>query len=189
MKREKPSKKPPRDLSRDARALQKAAKHLPAARQEAQRLQGEADVALAEAEALKLQARVEDLTVWKMEKVKRDPEGLQDLQLLDGLLARGRQDAQCASGECREDGCRGGQAEGQGDEGGGAGLVIEVFENLVSVIQKMVSSSRIFAPRPTASSTAARSFMRNILSFAVSLKATEFFRICAYLADLGSWTT
>jgi len=64
-----------RDLSRDARALQKAAKHLPAARQEAQRLQGEADLALAEAEALKLQARVEDLTVWKMEKVKRTRKG------------------------------------------------------------------------------------------------------------------
>ena len=64
-----------RDLSSDARALQKAAKHLPAARQEAQRLQDEADVALAEAEALRLQVRLEDLTVWKMEKVKRTWKG------------------------------------------------------------------------------------------------------------------
>ena len=48
-----------------------------------------------------------------------EPEGLQDLQLLDGLLARGRQDAQCAPGKQQEDGCRGGQAEGQGEEGGG----------------------------------------------------------------------
>ena len=33
-----------------------------------------------------------------------EPEGLQDLYLLDGLLARGRQDAQCAPGERQEDG-------------------------------------------------------------------------------------
>jgi hypothetical protein len=37
-----------------------------------------------------------------------------------GPLARGRQDAQCAPGEQQEDGWRGGQAEGQGEEGGGA---------------------------------------------------------------------
>ncbi len=36
-------------------------------------------------------------------------------------LARGRQDAQCAPGKQQEDGWRGGQAEGRGDEGGGAG--------------------------------------------------------------------
>jgi hypothetical protein len=50
--------------------LQKAAR-APAARQEAERLQGEADATLAEAQALKLQARLEDLTVWQMEKVKQ----------------------------------------------------------------------------------------------------------------------
>ena len=43
-----------------------------------------------------------------------------------------------------------------------------------------------FAPKSTASSTAAKSFIRNILSFAVSLKATEFFKIWAY-PDLGSF--
>ena len=64
-----------RDLARDARALQKAAAHLPAALQEAQRLQREADAALAEAQALKLQARLEDLTVWQMEKVKQSRKG------------------------------------------------------------------------------------------------------------------
>jgi hypothetical protein len=47
----------------------------PAARQEAERLQGEADVALAEAQALKLQARLEDLTVWEMKKVKQSRKG------------------------------------------------------------------------------------------------------------------
>jgi hypothetical protein len=36
-------------------------------------------------------------------------------------LARERQDAQYAPGERQEDGWRGGQAEGLGEEGGGAG--------------------------------------------------------------------
>jgi len=64
-----------RDLARDARALQKAAAHLPAALQEAQRLQEGADAALAEANTLKLQARLEDLTVWQMKKVKQSRKG------------------------------------------------------------------------------------------------------------------
>jgi hypothetical protein len=63
-----------RELAGDAKALQKAA-HVPAARREGQRLQGEADAALAEAEALKLQARLEDLTVWQMKKVKQSRMG------------------------------------------------------------------------------------------------------------------
>ena len=67
-------KKTARELARDARALQKAAR-APAARLEAQRLQGEAGKALAEAEALKFQARLEDLNVWQMEKVKQIHKG------------------------------------------------------------------------------------------------------------------
>jgi len=63
-----------RELARDARALKKAAR-APAARQEAQRLQGEAEKALAEAGTLKLQARLEDLTVWQMKKVKQSRKG------------------------------------------------------------------------------------------------------------------
>ena len=54
-------------------------------------------------------------------KGQAEPEGPQDLQLLDGILARGRQDAQCAPGEQQKDGWRGGPPEGQGEEGGGAG--------------------------------------------------------------------
>jgi hypothetical protein len=53
-------------------------------------------------------------------KGQADPQGLQDLQLLDGLLARGRQDAQCAPGKQQEDGCLRSPPEGQCDEGGGA---------------------------------------------------------------------
>jgi hypothetical protein len=62
------------ELARDDKALQKAAR-APAARQEAQRLQGEANASLAEAGALKLQARLEDLNVWQMEKVKQSRKG------------------------------------------------------------------------------------------------------------------
>jgi hypothetical protein len=63
-----------KELAKDARLLEKAA-HAPPARQEAQRLQVEVESALAKAEALKLQARLEDLTVWKMEKVKKSKKG------------------------------------------------------------------------------------------------------------------
>jgi hypothetical protein len=73
--RRKSLQKEARELARDARALQKIAAHAPAAHQEAERLQGEADAALAEAEVLKLQARLEELTVWEMEKVKESKKG------------------------------------------------------------------------------------------------------------------
>lgn len=65
-----------RELARDARALQKAAR-LPTALQEAGRLQEEANAALAEAEGLKLQARLEDLNVWQMKKAKAGKKGTQ----------------------------------------------------------------------------------------------------------------
>jgi hypothetical protein len=45
------------------------------ARREAERLQGEAEKALAEAQALKLHARLEALTVWQMKKVKQSRKG------------------------------------------------------------------------------------------------------------------
>ena len=129
-----------RELARDARALQKAAARAPAARQEAEMLQGKADAALAEAEALKLQARLEDLTVWQMEKVKQSRKGSRPYTYWIGILARRRQDAQCAPGGRQEDGWRGGQAEGQGEEGGGAGdtgpvIGIEPFVPVLPAVQ------------------------------------------------------
>jgi hypothetical protein len=60
---------------RNAKSLQKVAAHLPAACEKAQRLQAEAESALAEAEALRIQARLEDLNVWEMEKVKESKKG------------------------------------------------------------------------------------------------------------------
>jgi hypothetical protein len=57
------------------KSLQNAIPHLPAARKKAQRLQGEAESALAESEAIKLQARLEDLNVWERELVKESKKG------------------------------------------------------------------------------------------------------------------
>ena len=64
-----------REMGREAKALQKAVPHLPAARRETQRLQEGADAALAEAKTLKLQARLEDLHVWEMKMVKQSRKG------------------------------------------------------------------------------------------------------------------
>jgi len=63
-------------LARDARTLQKT-KRAPSVLLEAQRLQEEANTALAEAEDLKLQARLEDLNVWQMKKAKTGKKGTQ----------------------------------------------------------------------------------------------------------------
>jgi hypothetical protein len=65
------------ELARDAKAAMKAARTLPEAREKARELQGEADQALAESEALKPLARLEDLHVWQMEKVKTTKKGSQ----------------------------------------------------------------------------------------------------------------
>jgi hypothetical protein len=63
-----------KELAKNAWFLERAAR-APAARKEAQRLQEEASSAMVQAEALKLQARLEDLTVWQMEKVKTTKKG------------------------------------------------------------------------------------------------------------------
>jgi hypothetical protein len=68
-------KKNAMELSRNAKALQKAVKYLPAVHGEAQQLQAEAEAALVEADALKIQARLEDQTVWEIEKVKQTRKG------------------------------------------------------------------------------------------------------------------
>lgn len=55
---------------------QKAARHLLAARRGTQRLAREEDAALAQIEAMGLQARREDLTVWEMEIGQAEPQGI-----------------------------------------------------------------------------------------------------------------
>ena len=64
-----------RELARNAKAAMKAASVLPEAGHKSHELQEEADRLRAEAEALKDQARLEDLTVWTLEKVKSTKKG------------------------------------------------------------------------------------------------------------------
>ena len=63
------------ELERDARAAMKAAEILPDAREEARRMEGRADELKAEAETFKGAARLEDLTLWQMEKAKTTKKG------------------------------------------------------------------------------------------------------------------
>jgi hypothetical protein len=82
-------------------------------------LQEEADAALAEAEALKLQDRLEDRTMREREKVKQCRKGYKtytQLKRPPGVRAT-RRDA--AGGCAQEDRRRGGKAEDQGSEGEG----------------------------------------------------------------------
>jgi hypothetical protein len=68
-------KREARKLVRDGKAVMTAASVLPEAREKARKLQGEADQALAESEALKPLARLEDLHVWELEKTKATKKG------------------------------------------------------------------------------------------------------------------
>lgn len=108
-----------KELAKDARFLEKAARAPSARTQEAQRLQEET-VRSRRRPKLKLQSRLEDQDcMGEMDKVKQTRKGPKTSHLLDDLLARGQQDAQCAPGKLQEDGCRRSLAEGQKDEGRG----------------------------------------------------------------------
>jgi len=63
------------ELAKQSRAAMKAAVVLPQAGSKARELQEEADRLRAEAEALRDQARLEDLSIWTMEKVKSTKKG------------------------------------------------------------------------------------------------------------------
>ena len=63
------------ELAKDAKVVMKAAKSLPEASKKARELQSDADQALAESEELKPQARLEDLHLWQMEKIKSTKKG------------------------------------------------------------------------------------------------------------------
>jgi len=68
-------KKEAQDLARKAKAARKAAKTLPEASQKANELENQANKLKAESEALKQAARLEDLHIWQMEKVKTTKKG------------------------------------------------------------------------------------------------------------------
>jgi hypothetical protein len=63
------------ELARDAKAAMRASRTLPEARKKARTLEGQADSLMAEAETLKGAARLEDLTLWQMEKAKTTKKG------------------------------------------------------------------------------------------------------------------
>ncbi len=63
------------ELARDAKKVMKAAKTLPEARGKARTLEDRAASLQAEVEALKGAARLEDLSVWVMEKAKTTKKG------------------------------------------------------------------------------------------------------------------
>lgn len=64
-----------KNLARDAKAAKKAAKTLPEASHKARELERQADELKAESEALKEAARLEDLHIWQMDKVKTTKKG------------------------------------------------------------------------------------------------------------------
>jgi hypothetical protein len=68
-------KKEAQELARDAKAAKIAGKTVPEAKEKARELESQADTALAESEALKPVARLEDLHVWQMEKTKTTKKG------------------------------------------------------------------------------------------------------------------
>ena len=63
------------ELARDAKKVMKAAKTLPEARGKARTLEDRAASLQAEVDALKGAARLEDLTLWQMEKAKTTKKG------------------------------------------------------------------------------------------------------------------
>ena len=65
------------ELAKDAKAARKAEKTLPDARKKGHALEGQASSLQAEAEALKGAARLEDLHIWQMDKVKTTKKGSQ----------------------------------------------------------------------------------------------------------------
>ena len=103
-----------RELARDARALQKVAVHPRlAGRRKAARRGGEGPGRGPGPQAPGPAGgpdRVAD------GEGQAEPQGLQDLQLLDDLLTADQRTRNVHLGECQEDGWQG----GQGDEGGGA---------------------------------------------------------------------
>jgi len=64
-----------RELARKAKIMEKAAGIMPIAKDKARKLQAGADKTLAQAEDLTLKARLEDLHVWEMKKVKESKKG------------------------------------------------------------------------------------------------------------------
>lgn len=99
----------------------KAAALLPQAGPKARAQQEEADRLRAEAEALRDRARLEGLSIWVMEKVKRTKKGSRTCYYWMAYLGGGKPYQKCASGELCQYGCGCSPTEGQSHKGRGPG--------------------------------------------------------------------
>jgi hypothetical protein len=90
------------ELVRKAKAAKRTAKTLPEVTDMARELQSKADKAHAEALELKPLARLEDLRVANGDD-QDHKERIQKIHLLDGHMARRRQNPKCPSRELRND--------------------------------------------------------------------------------------
>ena len=105
------------ELATQARAVMKAAGVLPQAGSKARELQEEADRLRAEAGALKDRARLEDLSIWTMEKVKSTKKGSRSYHYWVATWREGSKTRECASGKLCQDGCGTSTAKSQAGEG------------------------------------------------------------------------
>jgi hypothetical protein len=90
------------ELERDASIALKAAEILPDARVKARELTSHAHELKAEAEALKEAARLEDLHIWQMEKVKTTKKGTQSYLYWMGSWREGGKVRHVHLGSCRK---------------------------------------------------------------------------------------
>jgi len=103
------------ELEREARTLQKVKEMSPAARVR----QDEAGRLKAEAEALKTLARLEDLHLWQMEKVKTTKRGSRRYTYWMATWREGGQTRNVHLGSCRKISEEAAMQKARGNEGGG----------------------------------------------------------------------
>jgi hypothetical protein len=89
-------------LARRAKAAMKAAETLPEAGEKARKLKSQADNLKAEAETLKEAARLEDLSVWVMEKVKPTKKGSPSYHYWMATWREGRKVRNVHLGNCEK---------------------------------------------------------------------------------------
>ena len=117
--RAKALKKEAQDLARRAKAQKEATATMRAARVTVMNLQSMAAKRLSQAQAQRLEARLEDLQVWEQKKVKKYQGRAEGLHLLYGLLERRRKAKERLPGLFPKDEQRGGPGAGQGSKEGG----------------------------------------------------------------------
>ena len=91
-----------RELARDAKAVMKASKTLPEARDNARALECQAEQALAEADSLRDHARLEDLHIWQMERVKTTKKGIRSYSYWMATWREGDRVRNVHLGSCRK---------------------------------------------------------------------------------------